>query len=538
MNALTTPNKTLFLSYSRRQAKWCDDLYRSIDTYTNFYRWHDNKIPESADWWDSICVNIEGCYAFVAILTQDYLNSVYCMGELEYALKLNKPVIALMLQEVDYPPKLNEQRLQFARVNDIEMTQVINKVLNACNQITFGYIQDDYSIDIHPRKHLRPHVPTPIASTPTPEEDAILSKQVSEITLHGQIATRDLMHRYIEEKSRNIRLARDLLDKIIQRQDVPIFFDVTEEDKALQSAEMRFAEEERQREHTKQLHSEYNDLAHYVLTVNTQAAMNAIGRFMNAYPNYGDPQGLAQKFRFSDIDLLPAPFAWIDIPGKGYSIAKYPITNAQYAEFIEAGGYRESKWWTQAGWKAREEGWHYDGGWKPSGKAWTEPRYWNVAKWNGAEHPVVGVSWYESVAFCQWLSAETDEKIMLPTETRWQYASQGEDGRDYPWGPKWDANRCNNNADKKGIGKTTSVRQYEGKGDSPFGVVDMVGNVWEWCLTDYDAKTNEINSATTLRVLRGGSWDFKTPGNFRCDSQFGDNPGSWGVNFGFRVCLY
>ena len=108
MNALTTPNKTLFLSYSRRQTTWCDNLYTAIDTYTHYYRWRDNKIPESADWWDSICVNIEGCYAFVAILTQDYLDSVYCMGELEYALKLNKPVIALMLHDVDYPQKLND----------------------------------------------------------------------------------------------------------------------------------------------------------------------------------------------------------------------------------------------------------------------------------------------------------------------------------------------------------------------------------------------------------------------------------------------
>ncbi|MEO0597798.1 MAG: toll/interleukin-1 receptor domain-containing protein, partial [Chloroflexota bacterium] len=115
MNALTTPTKTLFLSYSRRQTEWCNELYTAIDTDTPYYRWRDNKIPESADWWNSICLNIEGCYAFVAILTQDYLDSVYCMGELDYALKLNKPVIALMLQEVDYPQKLKEMRLQFAR---------------------------------------------------------------------------------------------------------------------------------------------------------------------------------------------------------------------------------------------------------------------------------------------------------------------------------------------------------------------------------------------------------------------------------------
>jgi formylglycine-generating enzyme required for sulfatase activity len=87
----------------------------------------------------------------------------------------------------------------------------------------------------------------------------------------------------------------------------------------------------------------------------------------------------------------------------------------------------------------------------------------------------------------------------------------------------------------KGIGKTTSVRQYEGKGDSPFGVVDMAGNVWEWCLTDYNNKTNDRNSSATNRVLRGGSWGYVNAGNFRCDVRSGYFPHLRGFNLGFRV---
>jgi hypothetical protein len=176
MNAINNPNKSLFLSYSRRQTKWYDELYTAIDTYTHFYRWRDNKIPESADWWASICANIVRCFAFVAMISEDYLDSVYCMGELEYAVKLNKPAIALMLQDVAYPQKLNEQRLQFASVDGLGMPEVINKVLSACNQITLGYVQNEFLTEIHPRKHLRPLVPIPIKSTPTPEEDVILSQ--------------------------------------------------------------------------------------------------------------------------------------------------------------------------------------------------------------------------------------------------------------------------------------------------------------------------------------------------------------------------
>lgn len=221
--------------------------------------------------------------------------------------------------------------------------------------------------------------------------------------------------------------------------------------------------------------------------------------------------------------LMPAPFDWIEIPDKGYSIAKYPVTNAQFAKFIEAGGYKNDKWWTEAGLKYRNE------------EDWAEPRHWQNSKWNGDTQPVVGVSWYESVAFCLWLSESSGEKIMLPTEEQWQYAAQGDDGRNYPWGNKWNRDLCNNNVDKKGIGKTSPVIQYEGKGDSPFGVVDMSGNIWEWCLTEYENKTNNINSIANSCVLRGSSWYDDNADLFRCDFRNDRFPHFKDGNNGFRV---
>jgi formylglycine-generating enzyme required for sulfatase activity len=184
-----------------------------------------------------------------------------------------------------------------------------------------------------------------------------------------------------------------------------------------------------------------------------------------------------------------------------FCIAKYPITNAQFAQFIEAGGYAERQWWTDSGLRLRES------------KNWTEPRYWQDDKWNGADQPVVGVSWYEAVAFCRWLSDATGEAITLPTEQQWQRAAQGDDGREYPWGNTWDKSRCN--TDESGIGKTTPVTQYAGKGDSPFGVVDMAGNVWEWCLTDYATGAVDVAADAEPRVLRGGAWS-DDGGRARC----------------------
>lgn len=222
--------------------------------------------------------------------------------------------------------------------------------------------------------------------------------------------------------------------------------------------------------------------------------------------------------------MMPEPFDWIEIPNKGYCIAKYPITNAQFRVFVdEAKGYENDRWWTQAGWQQKLR------------NSWVEPRLLDDRKWNGDNQPVVGVSWYEAIAFCLWLGEITDETIMLPTEEQWQYAAQGDDDRIYPWGKDWNPALCNNNVGRKGIGRTTPVNEYEGQGDSPFGVVDMTGNVWEWCLTDYQNKTTDINSTVSYRALRGGSWDDDYVDFFRCDCRGRYDPDFSSSDRGFRI---
>lgn len=268
------------------------------------------------------------------------------------------------------------------------------------------------------------------------------------------------------------------------------------------------------------------------------------------------------------VDLLPAPFAWVPIPegkvvlktdkgwnmnyilgGKtqtfdvsAFQIAKYPLTNAQYRLFIEAGGYIQDRWWTPAGLEARLQGirWDWTGSERKktvTGEPWVEPRYWRESKWNQPDCPVVGISWYEAIAYCQWLSEVTGEAIRLPTEQEWQRAAQGDDSRDYPWGEKWDDDRCNNSVGKDWQKNSTSpVTQFEGKGDSPFGVVDVAGNVWEWCLTAYESGRNEL-SGTDSRVQRGGSWGGINPDDFRGDSRFRLTPGGRLLGRGFRLAL-
>jgi formylglycine-generating enzyme required for sulfatase activity len=227
----------------------------------------------------------------------------------------------------------------------------------------------------------------------------------------------------------------------------------------------------------------------------------------------------------SSLDLMPVPFAWIEIPGKGYSIAKYPVTNIQYARFIGAQGYHERTWWTEAGWKSKEEGWYSDGRCARSDKPWSQPCYWKDSKCNDKEQPVVGISWYEAAAFCLWLTDATGETIMLPTEKQWRYAAQGDEGRIYPWGYDWDCERCNNSVPPCSSKMTTPVRQYEGIGDSPFGVVDMAGNVWEWCISDHTDQLNSVDQNTGQPVYGGhrklgDKVDFRSDERNQFDSYF------------------
>ncbi len=103
--------------------------------------------------------------------------------------------------------------------------------------------------------------------------------------------------------------------------------------------------------------------------------------------------------------------------------------------------------------------------------------------WNGAlpaqihNHPVVDINWYEAQALCQWLSEQLEQRYRLPTEAEWEKAARGTDGRAFPWGNMFDPERCNTK--ESGLGSTTPIDQYQ-IGASPYGVLDMAGNVWEW----------------------------------------------------------
>jgi formylglycine-generating enzyme required for sulfatase activity len=210
-----------------------------------------------------------------------------------------------------------------------------------------------------------------------------------------------------------------------------------------------------------------------------------------------------------------------------FKIGKYPVTNQEFKAFIEDGGYENKELWAPEGWQWRKK------------KNISGPFYWHERKWNCPNFPVVGVSWYEASAYAKWLSRKTVNSYCLPTEVQWEKAARGSGGFLYPWGDEWDRNRCN--SEECGLNRTSPVGIFP-IGASPYGCMDMAGNVWEWC-ADWFNKNYYIESPGSNpqgpfdgsnRVIRGGSW-IDDSGGCRAAGRDWIHPTSHGTFLGFRL---
>ena len=246
--------------------------------------------------------------------------------------------------------------------------------------------------------------------------------------------------------------------------------------------------------------------------------------------------GLDDRPGVGVIDGLP-DIDWLEVPGGGsmygekweriflqpFRIARYPVTNAQFQAFIDDRGYDTDAWWEGLAGRPAPARPHR----------------------NYPNHPRETVSWYEAVAFGRWLTARLRARgevaegweIRLPTEQEWERAARGTDGREYPWG-EFQSGHANidETSGKAGphyLQQTAAVGIYP-SGVSPCGALDMAGNVWEWCLNQYDPPENIAVGGDDSRVVRGGSWIFHRD-CARCAFRFFNVPVNRGDGFEFRL---
>jgi iron(II)-dependent oxidoreductase len=218
---------------------------------------------------------------------------------------------------------------------------------------------------------------------------------------------------------------------------------------------------------------------------------------------------------------------------ESYYLDRYPITNAQFYQFVANGGYEQMAIWDPEIWPALLD--FVDATGHPG------PRYWREGRFprNEDNHPVVGVSWYEAVAYARWAGKR------LPTAAEWVKAGSWPVSipghplllRRYPWGEAMDRGRAN--LWGSGPGRTVSVYEFPG-GVSVGGVHQLIGNVWEWTADNFNPDGDDAGAfsvQTKLKSIRGGAFDTYLDCQATCHFESGDVALARKHNIGFRCAI-
>lgn len=265
-----------------------------------------------------------------------------------------------------------------------------------------------------------------------------------------------------------------------------------------------------------------------------------------------------------------------------FDIGKYPVTNAEYGAFIADDGYQDLTQWSSArarGWvsgdkttldeisahwmetayehhaKEIRDGEIKEGRLKEECERRTAPRvepyYWRDRRFNQANQPVVGVNYWEAVAFCNWATARgwgseqlpKTSVVTLPTEFEWEHASRPvDDDRVFPWGDEWDDERAHVASNVLNMRQPTPVGIYLAPAKN--APAEMAGNVWEWTASlsrPYDDESVDFDrlddDSLDERIVRGCSW--YNPNHFlaACSARAVDRSYNLFYDVGFRVVV-
>jgi formylglycine-generating enzyme required for sulfatase activity len=441
----------VFISYSKKDRSYARKLADAL-LNQGFDVWFDAKIDYGENWERAIFKAIDGCGAFVVIMSPDSYESVWVQRECHHAEKRQKPPFPLLLDGEEFPR--------------YGLTQYVNVSGQMLPPDGFYERLAEYV----PQKTARGD--ELVSSTDGGTAEAA-TEPAAAVVAEATESRPARLYSLVANRTISPETQR-WLDKIIDAKTLPV---------------------ER-----------------------VQAGMELA--------KLGDPRrgtGLRGD-KIPDID-------WVKIPGgkfiyqsgaekvlADYYIARYPITYEQFQAFVDAAnGYRDDNWWDGLG--ARQT--------KPGDQAFKI-----------SNHPRENVSWYDAVAYCRWLGARLNYEIRLPTDAEWEKAARGTDGRIYPWGDEYQVGYANFKESflvKSGnfLMQTTAVGLYP-QGASPYGVLDMAGNVWEWCASLHDAPDSSSLDEIAPRILRGGSWFNSQQSGYTWFRNAGDQDGRTAL-VGFRV---
>jgi len=248
------------------------------------------------------------------------------------------------------------------------------------------------------------------------------------------------------------------------------------------------------------------------------------------------PQGVVNMRArcIEDLEEAEIPRGERLVQLEGFFMDRYPVTNGQYQQFVDNGGYEQMALWDESIWPAVLG--FTDSTGQPG------PRFWENGKLPAGkeDHPVVGVCWYEAAAFARWVGKR------LPTDPEWVKAgswpvvaadSNKPVQRKFPWGEGMDRRLVN--LWGNGVNETVSVTASPG-GTSVGGVQQLIGNAWEWTSStfgNWEPPSRKIETTMPLKAIRGGAFDTYFDTQASCQFQSGDSPLARKHNIGFRCAL-
>lgn len=485
----------LFCCYRRLDQHLAVQVVQELE-HSNHQVWYDDRLNVGQNWWDEILRRLSWAEGMLFLISPESVQSEFCMKELRIALKAKKPVFPILLVEGTPLPE------EIAGLHYVDMTAGMNERVQKKLMESIALVQATPQAAAVPLERIARVAPELLAD---PSE--LTQAELADSNLLIDRVNLLMDHGKFEE-------AVVILERAIG---LNVFHEWVPLEKLLAIAKQNL---QIQIDERKRL-IDYRSIESLIKRGRSrEIGIESFRKFQDKYPDF-DPSNLKELItslqNTSEMELTVnrrlqrlniALLEWVYIPAgelrlltgqnghtqkmamtvNEFYISKYPVTNAQYQLFLEDDPYRNARWW----------------GFSPSARQWwleNKDKSPKPAKFTGPEMPRANVTWYEAYAYTLWLSARSGLRITLPYRQQWQRAARGDDERTYPAGDVFLTEQGNTAENREG--KTTDVRAYP-EGISPFGVYDMAGNVWEWCM-NVSYKDFDVTSERP-RAVQGGSY--------------------------------